>query len=76
MVTRYETIQKTTNFKTLIALGVIPNTIFDWIIIYEWYKKERLENSKMQAYQNTADSRTPAVSEKHVRNIVKWMESN
>ena len=76
MVNRYETLKKTENFKTLIALGVIPITTFDWLTIYEWYLNERKLNTKMQSYQNTADSRKPAVSEKHVRNIVKWMESN
>ena len=71
---RYE-ILKSINYKSLISVGIIPLHIFDWITIYEWYLKERQTNNKMQSYSNTAEFRKQVISEKTVRNIVKWMES-
>ncbi len=72
--TRYE-ILKEINLTMLISIGIIPQHIFDWFVIYEWYLKERLTNSKMQSYSNTAEYRKQVISERTVRNIVKWMES-
>ncbi len=72
MVNRYETIKQTTNFKTLIALGVVPINIFDWVIIYEYYLSEREKYKKMQSYSNTAENYK--ISERQVMNVVCWME--
>ena len=73
MVNRYETLKKATNITTLISIGVIPITIIDWIVIYEYYLDERKSQKKMQSYSNTAENYK--LSERQVMNIACWMEN-
>jgi len=72
MANRYQTIKALDNFKVLIALGIVPINIMDWIVIYEYYLSEREINKKMQSYSNTADNYR--LSERQVMNVVSWME--
>jgi len=60
-------------FRILINLGIIPISIWDWVVMYEYYLEERKVNAKMQSYQNTAEQYR--VTETTIRNLVKWMES-
>ena len=60
-------------FRILINLGIIPISIWDWLVMYEYYLEERKVNAKMQSYQNTAEQYR--VTETTIRNLVKWMES-
>lgn len=71
---RYEVL-KSIELHKLISLGIVSIHLFDWITIYEWYIKERQTNNKMQSYANTSEFRKQVISEKTVRNIVKWMET-
>lgn len=72
-MTRYEIIKSLPNFKQLIAVGLIPMQIFDWLTIYEHYLIERQTEGKMQAYTNTAE--LFKFSERQIMNLVKWMEN-
>lgn len=73
MKNRYETIKALDNFKLLISLGIVPITIMDWLVIYEYYLEERKTNKKMQSYSNTAENYR--MSESQIINVVYWMES-
>lgn len=74
MKNRYEILKEIGNFKNLIALGIIPINIFDWIVIYESYLEDRKNNKKMVSYQYISEKYK--LSEVHIRNVVKWMETN
>ena len=73
MKNRYQTIKALDNFNLLISLGIVPITIMDWIVIYEFYLEERKTNKKMHSYSNTAENYR--MSESQIINVVYWMES-
>lgn len=62
------------NFDVLIALGIIPVQISNWLSIYKHYLKEFENHGKMQSYCNTSERFR--CSESTVRRVVDWMESN
>lgn len=71
--TRYEVLTNI-NLQKLICLGILPCHLLDWKLFYEKYESELIENnSKEQAYQNTADEY--GVSTKTVKRAVKFMTS-
>lgn len=71
---RYEFIKnKINDLKTQIALGISKPQVYSYLCIYEYYLSI-LEDSKMQAYSDTAERFR--CSETYVRKIIKWMESN
>ncbi len=74
MVNRYTTLKSIPNLNALIAFGIIPMHIFDWLIIYEYYLIERKTNKKLQSYTNTSENYKK--SERQVMNVVFWMECN
>jgi hypothetical protein len=72
MVNRYETLKSIQNINRLYLLGILQMHIMDWVVIYEYYLIERQTNKKLQSYSNTAENYR--LSERHVMNIVFWME--
>lgn len=72
MVTRYNVLKQIPNFNLLISLGIMPMSIVDWIVMYEYYLDEKKIHKKMQSYSNTAENYK--VNETTIRRIVCWME--
>lgn len=57
----------------LVARGIVPIHLMDWLVIYEYYLDERKTLGKMQSYSNTAENYK--VDETTVRRLVYWMEN-
>jgi hypothetical protein len=74
MKNRYQTLKLIENLNRLVALGIVPINILDWIVMYEYYLSERTKLSKMQSYCNTSENYR--LSERQIMNVVAWMESN
>ena len=73
MKNRYNTIKLLgKDFYSLVALGIIPIQIHDWINIYEAFIIERKTEKKMQSYSNVSEHFKLSV--RHVINVIKWME--
>lgn len=72
MVNRYETIKSISNINRLYLLGILQIHLMDWVVIYEYYLIERQTNKKLQSYTNTAENYR--LSDRHIMNIVSWME--
>ena len=71
-IDRYEAICKTENLNTLIKLGILPLTVLDYKVIYEYYKEERKCNNKKESEFNTAEEFR--ISERTVRRVAVWMQ--
>jgi len=74
MVNRYEVIKSISNINRLYLLGILQIHLMDWVVIYEYYLIERQTNKKLQSYTNTAENYR--LSERHIMNIVSWMETS
>jgi len=70
---RYEILKNTPNLKLLISIGAMPMEIFDWLIYYEAFREENKKLKRMQSYSNVAENYK--LSEQHIGNVVRWMES-
>jgi len=73
MSNRYQAIKEIQNLKQLIAFGIVPISILEWVVMYEYYLDERKSLGKMQSYSNTAENYR--VHEDTIRKLVYWMET-
>ena len=60
-------------FLTLLRVGVIPISILDRKVYYEFYLEQLKVNGKMQSIQNTCEEFN--ISQKTVYNAINLMES-